>query len=71
MTSAAEHLPVQVNGPADRVTRHSQIGQVLQTWDPEDVERLQEMLAKFNLSIESLEGQPWPRPRTRSGGHSS
>ena len=46
---------------ADRVTRHRQIGQVLETWDSEDVGRLQEMLAKFNLSIESLEGQPWPR----------
>src|SRR5689334_9420060 len=46
---------------ADRETRHSQIGQVLETWDRDDVERLHEMLAKFNLSIESLEGQPWPR----------
>jgi DNA-binding MarR family transcriptional regulator len=47
---------------ADRKTRHRQIGEVLQTWDADDVERLQAMLAKFNLSIESLEGQPWPRP---------
>ncbi|MFL6109675.1 MAG: MarR family winged helix-turn-helix transcriptional regulator [Marmoricola sp.] len=46
---------------ADRATRHRQIGEVLRTWDPEDVERLQEMLARFNVSIESLEGQPWPR----------
>lgn len=46
---------------ADRVTRHGQIGQVLETWDPADVERLHEMLAKFNVSIESLEGQSWPR----------
>jgi len=34
---------------------------VLETWEPDDVERLHEMLAKFNLSIESLEGQAWPR----------
>ena len=47
---------------ADRTTRHRQIGQVLESWEPDDVARLQEMLAKFNLSIESLEGQPWPRP---------
>ena len=47
---------------ADRATRHRQIGQVLETWDPEDVDRFQELLARFNLSIESLEGQAWPRP---------
>src|SRR5690349_19678115 len=28
---------------ADRVTRHRQIGQVLETWNAEDVERLQAM----------------------------
>jgi DNA-binding MarR family transcriptional regulator len=47
---------------ADRVTRHGQIAQVLETWDAGDVRALHELLAKFNLSIESLEGQPWPRP---------
>ena len=47
---------------ADRVTRHGQIAQVLETWDAADVRALHELLAKFNLSIESLEGQPWPRP---------
>ena len=56
---------------ADRETRYSQIGQVLETWDAADVDALHELLAKFNLSIESLEGQAWPRPRTRSAGHSS
>ena len=46
----------------DRATRHGQIGQVLAGWDPEDVDRLHDLLAKFNRSIESLEGQSWPRP---------
>lgn len=46
---------------ADRTTRRGQIGQLIETWDPEDVERLHEMLARFNLSIEAAEGQPWPR----------
>ena len=46
----------------DRATRHGQIGQVLESWDPDDVARLHAMLAQFNLSIESLEGQSWPRP---------
>jgi DNA-binding MarR family transcriptional regulator len=47
---------------ADRQTRHDQIGQVLETWEADDVAGFQALLAKFNLSIESLEGQPWPRP---------
>jgi len=47
---------------ADRVTRHGQIDQVLDGWAPEEVEQLHALLAKFNLSIEGLEGQSWPRP---------
>ena len=46
---------------ADRTTRYRQIGSVLEDWDPREVDQLQELLAKFNLSIESLEGQAWPR----------
>jgi DNA-binding MarR family transcriptional regulator len=45
----------------DRETRHGQIGQVLEDWDADDVDRLHELLARFNVSIESLEGQAWPR----------
>ena len=46
----------------DRITRHGQIGRVLDGWDADDVDRLHELLAKFNVSIETLEGQAWPRP---------
>lgn len=46
----------------DRAVRHSQVTQVLVDWPPRDVERLQELLARFNTSIEELEGQTWPRP---------
>jgi DNA-binding MarR family transcriptional regulator len=46
---------------ADRQTRYGQIGQVLDGWDSEDVDRFHDLLAQFNLSIESLEGQSWPR----------
>lgn len=46
----------------DRSVRHSQVAQVLETWDAEDVEQLQVLLERFNTSIEALEGQPWPRP---------
>ena len=46
----------------DRAVRHGQVSQVLGDWAPQDVERLQELLARFNSSIEALEGQEWPRP---------
>lgn len=46
----------------DRETRYGQIGQVLEGWDSDDIERLNALLAKFNVSIETLEGQAWPRP---------
>ncbi len=46
----------------DRTTRYGQIGSVLAAWDDTDVVELQRLLAKFNVSIEELEGQTWPRP---------
>lgn len=46
----------------DRSVRHTQVARVLETWEPADVVRLNELLAKFNASIEELEGQSWPRP---------
>lgn len=46
----------------DRTVRHSQVSSVLIDWLPRDIERLQEMLSRFNESIEALEGEAWPRP---------
>lgn len=46
----------------DRSVRHTQVAQVLEAWDPEDIERLQVLLERFNTSIEALEGASWPRP---------
>ena len=46
----------------DRATRHAQVSSVLEQWQPEEIEDLHALLAKFNGSIEELEGQPWPRP---------
>ncbi len=46
----------------DRAARHRQVSKVLGAWDPVDVAQLNELLAKFNTSIEELEGQAWPRP---------
>ena len=43
-----------------------QLGQIdglfVNGWDPDDVARLAELLARFNVSIEGLEGRRWPRP---------
>lgn len=46
----------------DRAVRHGHVSRVLETWEPAEVEALHRALAKFNSSIESLEGQAWPRP---------
>ena len=46
----------------DRAMRHTQVGRVLETWNDDDVAALHELLAKFNTSIEDLEGRRWPRP---------
>jgi DNA-binding MarR family transcriptional regulator len=40
----------------DRAVRHIQVGQVLETWSPEQVSAL------HDTSIEDLEGERWPRP---------
>lgn len=45
----------------DRETRHGHLEQVVGSWDERDVRRLQSLLARFNASIEDLEGRPWPR----------
>ena len=46
----------------DREVARDQVGQVLADWNADDVEALAELLRRFNNSIESLEGRPWPRP---------
>ncbi|MCW2783924.1 MAG: Transcriptional regulator, MarR family [Marmoricola sp.] len=46
----------------DRTVRHAQVAQVLDAWAPDEIDRLQQLLARFNASIEALEGSPWPRP---------
>lgn len=48
----------------DRAVRHRQVSSVLVDWRPQDIERLQALLSRFNESIEALEGEAWPRPRT-------
>ena len=45
----------------DREVRYGHVGQVVADWDADDVVRLHDLLARFNASIEALEGRPWPR----------
>jgi DNA-binding MarR family transcriptional regulator len=45
----------------DREVRHGHVAQVLEHWDATDVDQLGALLARFNMSIEALEGRPWPR----------
>ena len=45
----------------DREVRYGHVGQVVAGWAEADVRRLHALLARFNGSIEELEGRPWPR----------
>ncbi len=45
----------------DRTLARTQLAQVLEDWSEDEVASLQELLQKFNTSIEQLEGTPWPR----------
>ena len=48
----------------DREVAREQIGHVVEHWTKADVEAFAELLHRFNTSIESLEGRPWPRPES-------
>jgi DNA-binding MarR family transcriptional regulator len=50
----------------DREVLQAQVGSVVESWDPGEVDELQRMLEKLNSSIEALEGRPWPRASTRA-----
>lgn len=45
----------------DREQSRAGIARVVANWPHQDVERLVELLTKFNVSIEELEANPWPR----------
>lgn len=47
---------------ADRERSRQSLAEVLRDWPEEDVDQLLRMLMSFNVSIEDLEGQRWPRP---------
>lgn len=47
---------------ADRTHSRSGVTKVLAEWQDDDIEKMASLIAKFNESIENLEGNPWPRP---------
>jgi DNA-binding MarR family transcriptional regulator len=47
---------------ADREFYVGGLGAVLTDWSPAEVDQFSDMLARFNRSIETREGRPWPRP---------
>ena len=51
-------------------SRHS-VARVVAEWDEKDVEAIHALIAKFNRSIEDLEGNRWPRPAAESARESA
>jgi DNA-binding MarR family transcriptional regulator len=47
---------------ADREQSQEGIGAVVADWTAADITQLSELISRFNMSIEHLEENPWPRP---------
>ncbi|MEV5833847.1 MarR family transcriptional regulator [Nocardia sp. NPDC052112] len=47
---------------ADREQSHEGIGAVVADWTAADITQLSGLISRFNMSIEHLEENPWPRP---------
>lgn len=47
---------------ADREQSHEGIGAVVADWTVADITQLSGLISRFNMSIEHLEENPWPRP---------
>ncbi|MFD5347924.1 MarR family transcriptional regulator, partial [Streptomyces anulatus] len=45
----------------DRTRNLAGLAKVLTDWTPEEAEQLADSLSRLNLSIERLDGRPWPR----------
>lgn len=46
---------------ADRRRRQQKIELIIRDWSEDDRQSLTELLTRFNVAIEELEGRPWPR----------
>lgn len=47
---------------ADRAVVLDKLGGFVDGWTDDEVRSLADMLSRFNVGIERLEGRPWPRP---------
>ncbi|MEV6338182.1 MarR family transcriptional regulator [Nocardia vinacea] len=50
---------------ADREQSQEGIGAVVADWTAADIAQLSGLISRFNMSIEHLEENPWPRPPAR------
>ncbi|MEU4891512.1 MarR family winged helix-turn-helix transcriptional regulator [Streptomyces sp. NPDC044780] len=46
---------------AERACRQTDLSRLLESWPPEDVARLEDVLTRFNREVERQEGRAWPR----------
>ncbi|MEU9962796.1 MarR family winged helix-turn-helix transcriptional regulator [Streptomyces malaysiensis] len=46
---------------AERTCRQTGLSRLLESWSPEDVIRLEDVLTRFNREVERQEGRAWPR----------
>ncbi|MER7877018.1 MarR family transcriptional regulator [Streptomyces solisilvae] len=46
---------------AERTCRQTGLSRLLESWTPEDVIRLEDVLTRFNREVERQEGRAWPR----------
>ncbi|MEU8822774.1 MarR family transcriptional regulator [Streptomyces sp. NPDC048636] len=52
---------------AERDRRRSALAGLLEGWTPEEVDRFEEMLTRFNREVETHEGHAWPREGDTAG----
>ncbi|MGK7230700.1 MarR family winged helix-turn-helix transcriptional regulator [Streptomyces hygroscopicus] len=52
---------------AERTCRQTDLSRLLESWPPEDVARLEDVLTRFNREVERQEGRAWPREPGEAG----
>lgn len=55
----------------DRTAHLEGLARVLVDWTPQEIEQFEDVLGRFNRSIEALEGREWPRPESGGAGAAS
>ncbi|MFF5584480.1 MarR family winged helix-turn-helix transcriptional regulator [Streptomyces hygroscopicus] len=52
---------------AERTCRQTDLSRLLESWPPEDVACLEDVLTRFNREVERQEGRAWPREPGEAG----